>query len=445
MLYTQGSPLLIAAGALLKDNKTGNILAQIKFRSISSKEIKAVKVSIRAFDVSGTEVQGVKDYQYLDLSVTRNMEFGQKTAVPLSDSVTRSFSVVCESVVFSDNSVWTAERNAAWESLPKQQNLENILVDLYQQYQRDTSVHSCLEPLEYKDLWICSCGAVNKQEESQCCSCAVSRNKIFSALDTEVLSQNQELFKAEEAEREMIREKECKQQQVKKRKITIVFSAVAAVVILFVVLVTQVFIPMQKYDSAVSLMESGNYEEAIAAFRQLGGYKDSFNMADECSKIISQYESAVDAMGNSVLTAYNLLEQLPDTYKDVSELKERCEVYTPYCGNFKWTKDAEDAFQSDFYFDEDGTVYWVCTGYNPLKITVGDAEEYTFFPEPTEVSEMTVEDEFHEIMYITISFKDGNLSCETSYYTSVTRDMEGNVISKEGYEKEPPVTAIPVD
>ena len=42
-LYTQDSPLLIAAGALLKDNQTGNILAQIKFRSLSNKEIKAIK------------------------------------------------------------------------------------------------------------------------------------------------------------------------------------------------------------------------------------------------------------------------------------------------------------------------------------------------------------------------------------------------------------------
>ena len=79
-LYTQDSPLLIAAGALLKDNQTGNILAQIKFRSLSNKEIKAIKVHIKAFDVSGVEVQGVEEYQYLDLSVSRNEEFGQKNS-----------------------------------------------------------------------------------------------------------------------------------------------------------------------------------------------------------------------------------------------------------------------------------------------------------------------------------------------------------------------------
>lgn len=205
-LYTQGSPLLIAAGALLKDNQTGNILAQIKFCSLTNKEIKAVKVNIKAFDVSGAEVQGVDGYQYLDLSAALNAEFGQKTAVTLPDSVTRSFSVACTSVIFSDNSAWEAEENAVWEPLPKQQNLENLIGNLARQYRRDTSIQSHFEPLEYSDLWICSCGAVNRRRESQCCSCGVSRSTIFSALNAESLTQNQSQFEAKEAERRTIQE-----------------------------------------------------------------------------------------------------------------------------------------------------------------------------------------------------------------------------------------------
>ena len=91
--YTAGAPVLIAAGALLKDNQTGKALAQIKFKSISEKQIKAVKVGISAFDVSGKELEGVSEYQYLDLNVGRNAEFGQKQAVTLPDAVTRSFKV----------------------------------------------------------------------------------------------------------------------------------------------------------------------------------------------------------------------------------------------------------------------------------------------------------------------------------------------------------------
>lgn len=52
-LYIPGAPVLLAAGALLKDNQTETTLAQLKFRSISMKTIKAVIAAVDAFDVSG--------------------------------------------------------------------------------------------------------------------------------------------------------------------------------------------------------------------------------------------------------------------------------------------------------------------------------------------------------------------------------------------------------
>ena len=55
-LYSMGSPVIIAAGALLKDNQSGKVLAQIKFKSISDKRIKAVKIKIFSFDVAGLSV-----------------------------------------------------------------------------------------------------------------------------------------------------------------------------------------------------------------------------------------------------------------------------------------------------------------------------------------------------------------------------------------------------
>lgn len=280
-LYSDNAPVIIAAGALLKDNQTGKVLAQLKLKNITPKTIRALKVVIKCFDVSGAEIEGA-EYQYLDLSAARNTEFGQQVAVPLPDRVTRSFSVVCTSVIFSDNSVWEAEESAVWESLPKQQNLENSLGNLSQQYRRDTSPQSRFAPLEYGDLWLCSCGTVNKRGESQCCSCRVSRNTIFSALNTETLAQHQSHFEAEEAEHKTVQEQETKKKQVKVKKIAIISSAAVVVIIVLAVLVTQIFVPMQKYNSAVSLMDAGNYEEAIAAFEKLGEYGNSETQIDRC-------------------------------------------------------------------------------------------------------------------------------------------------------------------
>ena len=45
-LYTPGAPLVIAAGALLRDTLTGQLIAQLKLQSITVKTITAVKKTL---------------------------------------------------------------------------------------------------------------------------------------------------------------------------------------------------------------------------------------------------------------------------------------------------------------------------------------------------------------------------------------------------------------
>ena len=80
-LYTNGAPVVIAAGALLKDSATGKILVQLKLHSISTKKIKAVTVEIIPKDVTGNPLGNSIEYQYLDLAVIRNRDFAQKTPI----------------------------------------------------------------------------------------------------------------------------------------------------------------------------------------------------------------------------------------------------------------------------------------------------------------------------------------------------------------------------
>ena len=82
--------------------------------------------------------------------------------------------------------------------------------------------------------------------------------------------------KRQEAER---MEKEWKEKAEKKRKriTAIIIIAVAAVFvgIAVAIVMIKVILPNGKYNSAVSLMNKGKYEEAITAFAELEGYKDS--------------------------------------------------------------------------------------------------------------------------------------------------------------------------
>lgn len=115
-LYTEDSPVVIMARALLKDNTTGETVAQLKFKNISGKTIKALKISIRAFDTFGTEIEGVSEHQYLDLSATQGTEFGHKTPVALPDPVIRSFECECTQIIFLDDTKWEPS-TAKWHPL----------------------------------------------------------------------------------------------------------------------------------------------------------------------------------------------------------------------------------------------------------------------------------------------------------------------------------------
>lgn len=105
-LGQEGAPVVISAGALLRDNNTGKVIAQLKLRNISEQTIKSVKVKVNAYDTAAEELKGVESFSYIDLAVERNDVFGSQTPIVLHDRTTRSFSVEILSVVFSNGTVY---------------------------------------------------------------------------------------------------------------------------------------------------------------------------------------------------------------------------------------------------------------------------------------------------------------------------------------------------
>lgn len=171
-LYSAGAPVVIAAGALQKDNQTGKVFAQLKIRNIQDKIIKAATVKITPFDTAGKPLGGTVDYQYLDLAAGRDTDFGQKTPVMLKEAATRSFAVSVSEVIFSDNSIWTAS-DEAWEPLsaPVTPEKEFTDVELAKQYRVKYGADCKCVFKKEKDLWRCACGAVNHNSEKNCHSC----------------------------------------------------------------------------------------------------------------------------------------------------------------------------------------------------------------------------------------------------------------------------------
>ena len=178
-LYIPGSPVLIAAGALLKDTQTGRILGQLKLQSISDQSIKAATVALVPLNTVDNPLGDPVSYQYLDLKVTRDAYWGSQDPIRFSDPSTRAYTASVKEVIFSDNSIWTAP-NSAWKALPAKTTLETQLDDfeLATQYRMHFGMDCQYGYQTAEDLWYCPCGAINHQGESVCHACQKDRNEL---------------------------------------------------------------------------------------------------------------------------------------------------------------------------------------------------------------------------------------------------------------------------
>ena len=291
-LYVEGSPVILSAGALLKDNETGKVLAQLKIKSIAEKRIKAVKVTVASYDTVGKPLNGTAEFEYLDLCAGRDEEFGQKTLIPLPNDSARAFSVTVTEVDFDDNSVWSNAREYT-DALPKPVDLAGALEDdeLVRQYRIHYGQVDTL-PSEVGDLWYCACGTVNHRDEAECHRCTNTLKALldcnFDALKAERDKRLAEERAAQEAKEAA--EKARREAAMKKTKkilsVALPALAVCAAIIVLSVTITR----STRYKKAAELMDAGQYEEAIVLFEKLGDYKDSKSSATRAKRSIKKAE-----------------------------------------------------------------------------------------------------------------------------------------------------------
>ena len=323
-LYATGSPVIISAGNLLKDNQTNKVLAQLKIKNISTKSVKGVKVLIRALDIVGNHIDGDIEYEYLDLNVSQGKEFGQKVAILLPNAYTRGITVGIIRVAFVDNKIWENANNSVLESLPQSATLDTYLHDseLVKQYKIKFGKNCTIIPIEYKDLWCCACGAWNK--ESICYCCKNEKADLFTLRLEELSTQKDKRLEQERISQEK-REREEKRKQ-RKKKIAF-FTLILAVGVFF--LITELILPEKvrsdAYKEALHLHEIGEYDLAINTLQQLGDYKDcnTLILKIQKEKTESTYQEALSLyQQEDYRGAYNAFQTIKG-YKDVNELMER--------------------------------------------------------------------------------------------------------------------------
>ena len=440
--YIEGSPVLLVAGVLSKDTETGSIITQLKFQSVSEKCIRAIKISLYAYDVSKTEIQGVNDYQYLELDITNGQEFGSNKAIVMPNPVTRSFAISSIVVVFKDGSKW--ESSAHFNVLPAAKVLPFENAEMAKQYRIATNDAAKYVPIEENELWCCSCGIWNKY--SACTNCRIAKNKVFSAFDPAALAEQMNIrLQAERARKEelarMAAEKEVARKILIKKILK--YAAMIGIPILVVVLLFNLWInpyiiqPHKQYTEAQTLVEAGKYEEALAIFEDLGDYKDSQEQAAFVSSVIleQKYQKAIELLNSkqyeSAYKGFLALQDFKDSPSYVASFGWLCiEEYSPadYTLKFKYDETgkliskSEDDYDSEvldrtykYSYDSDGKLCKV--------------EEFEYDGDLYTVTTYT----YDKNGLLTEAHEDWKYF---EYLTKYTYDSNGYVITEERYTRD---------
>lgn len=153
-----------------------------------------------------------------------------------------------------------------------------------------------------------------KNAGEQICIC---ENKIGEIKEKEKHSEERRRFAAE------------KSRKVRK-KVTAIAIVAIAVCSITAVIAQKVIIPNSRYNTAVALMDSGMYEDAISAFEEMNGYKDSIGQIEICqSAIIGHKYAEALAMVESgdLVEAYNQFLALGDYKDSMSKAAGICSEY----------------------------------------------------------------------------------------------------------------------
>ena len=382
MMYSQGSPVLLEACALYQDNLTSQCIAQLKWKSIDSRRIKAVSVEITLYD-SFNQRQPQIEYHYKNLNAKQNETFGEKEAIIIDNNVGVKFEVNLKAVSFEDGTIYRPE-DKSLHALPAPKKVD-LSGELLAQYKRDLAAKgfgdaSKFQPQKTLGLWQCGCG--NWQyDSSPCLLCGATQAVIDNAADHQLLMANlkkheaqiekerQVNIKAEEEKRKKElearaieeqnrREKEAKQEVERKKRKKLIAIAGVAIAIIAALVCGYIFylVPQGHYNKGVELANLQMWEEAILEFQRAEGFSDSDQKIlatryteGESKRDAHEWDGAVQAF-TQALGYLDASTQIQETYYQKAayyySMKQYDEAYSSLL-SIKGYKTVDDMLEND--------------------------------------------------------------------------------------------------
>ena len=316
LTWEEKCPIQLLAVQISRDTTTSATFLQVKVKNISNDPIASIAATL-TIEVPDKSDEAMP-LEYLDTDIPVGAEKALRPQRLTQANIT-SCNLVIRRVDFS-NKTWHSTTSP--KPLPQRQALSlSPKARAQRAYalslgENDEIVNGAVQ--DHSGWWVCACGQANISRTT-CCKCGMIKERL---LDTEneqdllaeyndrvddIYEQACDLSKDDASKKELkkasklftsIKDEKDSAEKAKgcderiqsissaqSRKIRRgIITATTSVVALglIIVLGTFVIVPNVKYAIATSYANSGQYEDAIAAFEELGDFKDSPKRAIQC-------------------------------------------------------------------------------------------------------------------------------------------------------------------
>lgn len=316
--------------------------------NLSDKVVTSVQVTLNCFDVNDellfrqTErVQGLK------------AGVGERFTVmvlPAEWNGVEGVDLVIEKVWFDDATIWRRGNAPLTYYTPNTLAPGRALDELRFVAGKDAAGF----PQRQDAVWICVCGRANALDSDRCCRCERRRDAVFASFSREnvnhvIAAHEKKLAETARKAREensLLQENQEKQRAARRRHRQMAIRWAGTLVLLgaAAVIVALWGVPTVKYNTALDLLHNGRYDQASAAFSEMGDYRDAKSQVLECSY---QKAAALCKLGDT--ESLEQAEALFLALADYSDSAERAKETGYNLGNRYLTagnhERAVDAFQ----------------------------------------------------------------------------------------------------
>lgn len=299
--YIRNNPLLILSYAITLDKERNEILFQGKFQNIGEKFIKAFYLKIDCFGIDKEPLEGLSQYEYLDLNIKENEIFGSDIAVYLPDNRTRSIKIQCKKIIFSDGSKWENEEEKKYISSPPIILIKDVIdkecyFELCDEIKNlDVESQKICIPQDFSDIHLCACGSYGKKTNDTCWNCKQTKDWWKEHISPEYLK---ERIKKRNQE---VMEKKDKQLRLAKK-----IGIPAAIFLIALLLFSKIIFPNYCYIKANTFLKEESYDKAITYLKKIKKFKDSNKKLQdakdgkEAGELFLEVEDALEEGGLAV-------------------------------------------------------------------------------------------------------------------------------------------------